>query len=620
MANVFNSVKGLHPKRNAFSAHTYRNDFTGRLGLDIPVYQQHVTAATRVKVNAATLVRLQALICPIMDNIDYYCHFWKIPYRLLENDRFTQFISGEIAPEDYEGYFVTGNDFAQYLLSAINEQATWNFNKREACYMAIVGYGGLLDYLGYDTSFFPTGLKHAQGSQVAQFVNPNGGNKSTQINFRPLIAYYMLHLHWYMNENVPYFNGFDGYVKSIVETPDAWGELCALLVFSYNLSGSSLLPHGWEKDYFTSALPNVQFGEAVTIGITGNAPLTTGDGYVSLDVIPNQAEIANDMLIGLHQNGGTVEILRYTLRNQDNIGQVYYDAGDTNQYQLDHGSKISGTFVGTSSGQAALHIVMNDQTMEGIYADLSEASAISINELRFANALQVFKEREQRFGRRRMEYYKGFFDVTPEDLRLQVPQYLGGGRVPINISDIEQTSETSETQALGRLAGKATAVAGSFAGFNTFCSEESVIIGIAFAMPHITYAQTCSKFLMKTNDKYDYFNPSFEHLGEQAIKVAEIYPGADEPESEFGYTPRYNEYRFHANEMHGQFKSTLAYWTLGRIFQEDPALNAEFVYMQPSVFDRIFAVEGQDNMLVSMIFHTQLIQPVSKYGTPRIMV
>ena len=113
MANVFNSVKGLHPKRNAFSAHTYRNDFTGHLGLNIPVYIQDLVPGSRIKLETYALARLQALIAPIMDNVDLYVHFWKIPYRLLENDRFTKFISGEIAQEEYDALFVDPHYLAQ---------------------------------------------------------------------------------------------------------------------------------------------------------------------------------------------------------------------------------------------------------------------------------------------------------------------------------------------------------------------------------------------------------------------------------------------------------------------------------------------------------------------------
>ena len=96
MSNIFNSVKGLHPRRNKFTADTYRNDFTAPLGVNIPCFWAEVPPATRFKVSASALVRLQALIAPVMDNIDYYTHFWKVPYRLLENDLFCKVVNAAI--------------------------------------------------------------------------------------------------------------------------------------------------------------------------------------------------------------------------------------------------------------------------------------------------------------------------------------------------------------------------------------------------------------------------------------------------------------------------------------------------------------------------------------------
>lgn len=600
MANVFNSVKGLHPKRNKFSADTYRNDFTAPLGVNIPCYLQEVPPATRIKCSASALVRLQALIAPVMDNIDYYTHFWQIPYRLLENDRFTAFISGEIAAEDYDALFCTPFTLAQGVVDEINAlYPSMSGNDRVALYERIFYNGSLMDFLGYDGGLFPTAYYDGDPDLL---LEEGEGNNTTKLNWRGFIAYFMLHANWYMNENVPYFNNFIALVDNLVKEQDL-PSFCDLLVKTAHMHGDyscAFLPHGWEKDYFTSALPNVQSGDPVTLPIGGEAPVT-------VDVQNAYLRHTSDSVGVYVESDGTLN------GSNDLTGSFVtgYVGGD-----MHAGSKTVVSVGGVLSANNK-----DGGTAEGLsgVADLSEATAITINELRFANALQVFKERQMRFGKRRQEYYKGFFDVVPEDLRLQLPKYLGGGRIPINIADIEQTSQTSGTSALGHLAGKATAVAGGFAGFSTFCSEESVIIGIAFAMPHITYANALSRFKMKTNDIYDYFNPSFEHLGEQAIKNVEVFAASTTPDGEFGYTPRYNEYRFHMNEMHGAFKDSLSFWSLGRIFGDQPALNADFVYMQPAVFDRIFAVSGQPNMVVSMLFHVRTIKPVSKYGTPMLL-
>lgn len=598
MANIFNSVKGLHPKRNAFSSDTYRNDFTAPLGLNIPVYIQEVPPATRVKLSASALVRLQALVAPVMDNIDYYVHFWQIPYRLLEDDRFTKFISGEIEAADYDGLFAT----PAQLSAAVLYQITAESLDERSTYNSIFGNGSLLDFLGYDSNLFPT-LQVGEGGTY-DFV---GGNNQTVFNWRAVIAYFMLHEHWYMNENVPYFDDFASTLETLVKEQDL-DSLAKLLVLTAKMfydhstdsASYSMLPHGWDKDYFTSALPNVQFGDPVTLNLGGTAPVN----------VPAQTVLINPI-----EKPTALSYIQATFDGElDQSYGVYAEPviADSDKAKIQANGNNLTQLLGQLEGNTLDHSLVAT-------ADLSEATAITINELRFANALQVFKERQMRFGRRRLEYYKGFFDVVPEDLRLQVPKYLGGGRMPINIADIEQTSSTSGSSALGSLAGKGTGVAANFAGFKTFCSEETIIVGIAFAIPHITYAQQVSRFKLKTNDIYDYFNPSFEHLGEQAIKKIEIYAGSSDPDGDFGYTPRYAEYRFHSNEMHGAFKDSLAFWSLGRIFSSQPYLNSNFVYMQPAVLDRIFAVANKPNMVISMIFNVKSIKPVSKYGTPMLL-
>lgn len=592
MANIFNSVKGLHPRLNSFSAHTYRNDLTSQLGVNIPIYQQHVLPGSFVKVGTSALIRLQALIAPVMDNIDFYVHFWKIPYRLIEGDRFTQFIAGEIEQNEYTGLFATPGSFLDgllnYMINSYYDDQTIEYCAAKV--EKIIDNGTLFDYLGYDKTLFHHGNVEPVPGEVSTYRYAST-NKKTELNFRPLIAYFMIHLNWYMNENVPYFDEFENNVDQLIKGND-FANLYFLISATEDIFGTTLLPHGWDKDYFTSGLPNVQFGSPVQISLAGTAGVTIPEQSAELKSLIEDGALALSVGAIVPEEQLPLSVL---------------------------GSSLEGKGAFVTGDQDAVSSVGGKLTQLSGTADLSSISVITINELRFANALQVFKERQMRYGRRRQEYYKGFFNVTPEDLRLMLPKYLGGGRIPINISDIEQTSKTDGTSALGHLAGKATAVAGGFAGFKTYCSEESVIIGIGFAMPHITYANHISKFLLKTNNIYDYFNPSFEHLGEQEIQKVEIYGGATDPDGVFAYTPRYNEYRFHANEMHGEFKNTLAYWTLGRIFSSQPALNANFIYMQPGVFDRIFAVSGQPSMLCSFLFRQRIVQPVSKYGTPMLL-
>ena len=233
-----------------------------------------------------------------------------------------------------------------------------------------------------------------------------------------------------------------------------------------------------------------------------------------------------------------------------------------------------------------------------------------------------------RYGRKPQEYYKGFYGTNPGDLRLQMPKFLGGGRMPVNISDIEQTSETTSTSPQGNLSGKGTGLAAGFAKASAFAPEETFVLGVAWLMPRILYANQLSRHDTKLNDRFDYYNPSFAHIGEQPVYKYEVYGGlfgTTTGNEEFGYQPRYTEYRFHHSEIHGELKSSLSYWTLARIFDSAPALNANFIYMQPETLNRIFAVQTtsqgflQRNVILSLQFNCGVIQPLSRYGTPGLM-
>lgn len=553
--NLFSIAQGLYPRRRAYNM-SYRNDFTACLGQLVPVYWQNLIPNSSWHVNTHALIRLTPLVAPIMDNIDFYVHFWQAPERILKGDEFTKFITGESPMEDYENkYFVPK--------SIMTEPAS-----SKLCHY-LFGNGSLMDMLGYDSSLFD--------------LENDGANASERkIQCNKLIMYVQLLVHWYINENVL---PWDNFLEDSEWATDSsiQGDISELIMlWFYHLEenmDSNFFNHRWPQDYFTSALPTLQYGGPTYLPLGDTAPVT---GTAATATTSAPSSLADPAEVQVLPDGTLASVQEGTA----------------------YGIGINGT---------------------GLQVDLSEATAITVNELRVANALQVFKEREMRYGRRAPEYYKGFYGVRPDDLRLQLPKFLGGGKMPINISDIEQTSQTSGQQSpLGTLAGKGTGVAGGFASASAFASEETLILGLAWAMPKITYCQQLSRHDTKINDRFEYFNPSFVHIGEQEVRNYEIYASGDD--KEFGYQPRYTEYRFHSNEMHGQFKDSLSFWTLGRIFDSQPALNAAFIYMQPRALSRIFAVQEDSNgfvypnMLVSMKFNVSLVQPLSKYGTPSLIV
>lgn len=585
--SIFQSVQGLHPRRRAYNM-SYRNDYTAAIGELVPVYWQDLIPNSSIFIRTHGLIRLEPLVAPIMDNLDYYIHFWSASRRILEGDQFTDMITGETPDEEVDLPYWTPSGVYNKLLSDTGGNLPLAQH--------LISDGSLFDMFGYSKELF-----YAPASQG-------------KLNARKFIMYGRLLMQWYTNENIEPWDGFTDYM-------DPWCNpknepqgnisytIAGFVLRIWNAFGSCFFGHAWQADYFTKALPTLQYGEPTYLPLGESAPIV-GTGA------SNPFEILSPELGFTDPVGSGGHLLSIEGDGSELSSSIYASSasyGDT-------AHKISGILK-----------VPSGFSMPTLQADLSEATAITINELRLTNAIQVFKEREMRFGRRAPEYYKGFYGVRPADARLQIPQYIGGGRMSVNISDIEQTSETTENSPQGNLSGKGTGIAGGFATAKVFVPEESVVIGLAWCMPKVTYSQLLSRHDTKLNDRFEYFNPSFVHIGEQEVYNYEIYGGSYGREGgseEFGYQPRYTEYRFHSNEMHGAFKNTYSFWTLGRQFDAQPALNASFIYMRPANFVRVFAVQYLDpdkgfvnpNMKVSLKFAVSLVQPLSRYGTPSLIV
>lgn len=608
----FTSVKGLRPKRNRFNK-SYLKAFPSTMGKLIPIHTDFIIPGSWVEMKSSLFTRTQALVAPVMDNISTYVHYWKIPIRLVDKN-FTKFIGGEIKPEEYNPAYFIPNVFSTALADLdsndsfidIFRQLPFGYFKDDYDFVQVLMLeelfnSSLLDLLGYNGD--------------SNFWNEYDG----VVNLFEFKAYLLLLKVWYLNENITihfpcYVNmRGDSYTQDGDTLPEVIEDFLSLegdvsIEFSAfyvdmmgNFGSKALFNHAWAKDYFTSALPNTQYGEEVTIPLGGEAPVTIGrrapDGSVNKIGLSSQSSS-----VGLAVTGQGIN-------------------GNTSQNVYAQGSENEGTLNANNSGITQLEGYAAASTnLKGV-ADLSEATAISILELRIAETLQVYKERIMRAGRKYREYLKMFFNVTSSDARLQDPEWLGGGKVALQVGDIEQTSATDQVSPQGNLAGKGTQFGANFAGFKTWCEEWCIIIGVGYMQPKARYCQGIERNKLKTNDLYDWFNPTFEHIGEQPIKMAEIFAGSDVfADDIFGYQRRYAEYTFKNDQMHGAFKNSLSFWTAGlRIFDSKPALNQQFIYVQPGVFDRIFAVseaENDGNVLFWWQHAYYVKQPVSKFGTP----
>lgn len=418
------------------------------------------------------------------------------------------------------------------------------------------GDGSLWDYFGLPSL-------NQIGKAVFQVRSPNGvkapvGYKVSALPFR---AYHLIYNEYYRDQNLT-----PEVVLSILG-----GDFSALTSSDYY----KIRRRSWEKDYFTSALPWVQRGPEVTVPVQG-----TGE---NLDV---------------------------TLKSKS-ADQYFVSSSDsrpTGKLEVVNGV----LFVNHESSSTSVGAYLSPNNFQVNVDELG----VNINDLRTSSALQRWFERNARSGSRYIEQILSHFGVRSSDARLQRPQFLGGGRTPISVSEVLQTSSTDSTSPQANMAGHGIS-AGVNHGFTRYFEEHGYIIGIMSIRPRTGYQQGVPKDFRKF-DNMDFYFPEFAHLGEQEIKNEELYLNENEVDNEgtFGYTPRYAEYKYSQNEAHGDFRGNMAFWHLNRIFTAKPNLNTTFVECNPS--NRVFATAetSDDKYWVQIYQDIKALRLMPKYGTP----
>jgi len=243
------------------------------------------------------------------------------------------------------------------------------------------------------------------------------------------------------------------------------------------------------------------------------------------------------------------------------------------------------------------------------------ASTFDIADLRLAFQVQRWMERNARAGVRYTEFLQAHFGVAPRDDRMQRPEYIGGSKSPIIVSEVLQTSGTKdEPTPQGNMAGHGISVSTNHCG-KFRCQEFGLIMGILSVMPRSAYQQGINRQWLRRT-KYDFFFPEFANLSEQVIETAEIYASGVEAENinPFGYQGRYDEMRIKPNMVVSEMKDTYDYWHLGRIFTSAPTLDDTFITCTPS--KRIFAAESEPGLIISHGNLIKAIRPIPLSAEP----
>lgn len=533
MANniEFNTIRVKKPKNNWFDL-SHDHKLSMRMGRLVPFYAQEVLPGDFFKIKAEAMLRMAPMIAPVMHKVDCFMHYFYVPNRILWTG-WEDFITGNKSPEETPAH-------------------------------------PYLDFLSYGITVEPSSVGNYLGLPISTDIN---GIDLTHVNALPFAAFHHIWHEYYRDQNLQNDENNPAFEKVILQDGAQTEFQTLVLTTDRN--------RAWEHDYFTSALPWAQKGEAVGIPI--------GMEDVELPV-KLRDDLNAELGVWQKTNGSTPSVGSPSI---DGAGALRDSANNPLRYDPDKTLVAQG--------------------------DIMNADSL-ISDLRTAYALQRWLEKNARAGTRYVESILAHFGINVPDGRLQRPEYIGGSKQAVVISEVLQTAPPTESPdgstPQGNMAGHGISV-GASRNINYKCLEHGWIIGVMSVLPRTAYYQGLDRKFFKA-DRLDYYWQEFVNIGEQEVLNKEIYYDQSDGLNDevFGYVPRYSEYKFNNNRVSGDFADNLKFWHMGRHFENRPLLNAQFVVSNPT--KRIFAVEDEaiDDLYVHIYQKIRAQRPLPIYSNP----
>lgn len=547
----FNQIPEMKASRTRFNRdQTILTTFdAGKL---IPFYVDEVLPGDTFNVDTAAIIRMTTPKYPVMDDafIDFY--YFYCPNRILWNN-FNHFM-GEV------------------------EETPWMPKKEYAVPKLIINgtddkpkpdEKSILDYMGV-----PTKVK-----------------KPFMINALPVRAYVKIWNEFFRDENVDNVATIKTDDSAVVY--EFGNEDWAQEAENNAYKGGNLLPVNKFHDYFTSCLPYPQRGPAVTLPMTGNAPIRLGDTK------------------GNYQDyGGPVEMVLGATSASNKPGSITYG-----NFTGIPGEKKGMQFSGTET-------TTNETGTGGwMYADISAVTAATINDLRKAVAVQQYYEALARGGSRYREQVQALWNVVISDKTVQVPEYLGGGRYHVNINQIVQTSgqQTENDTPIGET-GAMSVTPINESSFTKSFEEHGFVIGVCCVRHNRSYQQGLERFWSRS-DRLDYYVPQFANLGEQPVKKKEIMlTGNTTDEETFGYQEAWADYRMKPNRVSGKMRSnatgTLDFWHYADYYNTVPTLSQDWMEEGKTEIARTLIVQNEPQFFGAIRVANKTTRRMPLYSVP----